>query len=188
MTEAVEAAGLLRMATSRSLVLMDELGRGTSTHDGYAIALAVTSELVRRKCLCAFATHFHSLSEEPELQGFIQPLHMRTLVQGDYVTHLYQVTRGAADKSHALAAARVAGLSQPLLLRAAAMSEAVFANKGKIYGGGSEASTAAPIPCSDAQVATVSEIVSAINRLSDGQNSTPWMLRYAQIISMQQGL
>lgn len=116
MVELSETSDILKLATSRSLVVLDELGRGTSTHDGVAIAGAVLDYLVRDlKCLTLFITHYQVLSRmslsfpNDELRN----VHMRFSEDeagGDNVTFLYEVGEGVAHRSYGLNVARLAGL------------------------------------------------------------------------------
>ncbi|KAK5100766.1 Mismatch repair protein msh3 [Exophiala xenobiotica] len=116
MVELSETSDILKLATDRSLVVLDELGRGTSTHDGVAIAGAVLDWLVReKKCLTLFITHYQVLAwmansfEEGELKN----VHMRFSEDtegGDNVTFLYEVGEGIAYRSYGLNVARLAGL------------------------------------------------------------------------------
>lgn len=115
MVEVGETAAMLRSATPRSLVLLDELGRGTSTHDGAAIAHAVLSHVVKEtKCLTLFVTHYQNLARTADgLGGLIRNVHMKfdaeTKENGDEeVTFLYEVAEGMAHRSYGLNVARLA--------------------------------------------------------------------------------
>jgi DNA mismatch repair protein MutS len=119
MVEMVETAAILRQATARSLVILDEVGRGTSTYDGLAIAWAVVESIHDSlACRCLFATHFHELTG---LAGRLAALHLATVRvrewKGDLV-FLHEVTDGAADRSYGLAVARLAGLPEAVNRRA----------------------------------------------------------------------
>lgn len=116
MVELSETSDILKLATDRSLVVLDELGRGTSTHDGVAIASAVLDWLVREKrCLTLFITHYQFLARMAD--GFpgqeLKNVHMRFSEDeegGDNVTFLYEVGEGVAHRSYGLNVARLAGL------------------------------------------------------------------------------
>lgn len=117
-----EASAIVKNATVDSLILMDELGRGTSTHDGTAIAHAVVQYLSKRlKCRTLFSTHYHDLIEGIDHSLEIQPLHMRCLEQVDPTTgheeiiFMYKVTPGECPKSHGFNAARLAGLKNDMI-------------------------------------------------------------------------
>ncbi|WCT75499.1 DNA mismatch repair protein MutS [Sphingomonas naphthae] len=119
MVEMVETAAILAQATTRSLVILDEVGRGTSTYDGLAIAWAVVEAVHdRNRCRCLFATHYHELTR---LAGRLDALslhHVRAREwKGDLVL-LHEVAPGAADRSYGLAVARLAGLPPLVLARA----------------------------------------------------------------------
>lgn len=95
---------------------MDELGRGTSTYDGTAIAHAVLMELAARRCRTLFSTHYHSLVEELKTSEDTVSLgHMACLEEGDSITFLYQFSPGACPSSHGFQAARLAGLPEPII-------------------------------------------------------------------------
>lgn len=117
-----EASAIVKNATSDSLILMDELGRGTSTHDGTAIAHAVVQYLSKHlKCRTLFSTHYHDLIEGIDKSVEIQPLHMRCLEQNDPTTgheeiiFMYKVSPGECPKSHGFNAARLAGLKNDMI-------------------------------------------------------------------------
>jgi DNA mismatch repair protein MutS len=122
MVEMVETAAILSGATNRSLVILDEVGRGTSTYDGLAIAWAVL-EAVHDDlaCRCLFATHYHELVPlTARLSGLASVTVKVREWKGDLV-FLHQVTPGAADKSYGLAVARLAGIPAPVVTRARAI-------------------------------------------------------------------
>jgi DNA mismatch repair protein MutS len=119
MVEMVETAAILRHATPRSLVVLDEIGRGTSTEDGLAIARAVVEHLHDRVGARAlFATHYHELIALASELSRLQNLH--TAVREDHgeVVFLHRVVPGAADRSYGLHVARLAGLPADVLVRA----------------------------------------------------------------------
>jgi len=133
--ELAETAAALRGATRRSLVIMDELGRGTSTFDGTAIASATVKHLVERnKCLTLFATHYHSLLEEFKDTYYVRLGHMECLVdEGDEnhaepinddknITFLYTLGEGSCPKSFGINVARLAGLPREVLSKAREVS------------------------------------------------------------------
>jgi DNA mismatch repair protein MutS len=119
MVEMVETAAILAQATPRSLVILDEIGRGTSTYDGLAIAWAVVEAMHDQvKCRTLFATHYHELTR---LAGRLDSLslhHVRAREwKGDLVL-LHEVASGAADRSYGIAVAKLAGLPPPVVARA----------------------------------------------------------------------
>jgi len=121
MVEMMETARILRQASSRSLVILDEIGRGTSTFDGLALAWAVVEELSRRGrggIRTLFATHYHELTS---LEGIIPGLRNMNIAvrewKGDIV-FLRKLVPGPADKSYGIEVARLAGVPQPVVQRA----------------------------------------------------------------------
>ncbi len=136
MVEMVEAAQILRHATRRSLVVLDEIGRGTSTHDGLAIAQAVVEHLHERgddaqggggRPRVLFATHFHELAAlEGRLPG-VANARLDVLEEGDRVTFLHRVVPGAAGRSYGIHVARLAGMPRDVTDRAALLLGALEA-------------------------------------------------------------
>ncbi|XP_056232941.1 DNA mismatch repair protein Msh3 isoform X1 [Seriola aureovittata] len=135
MEELTEASEILSRSTERSLVILDELGRGTSTHDGIAIAYATLEHFIRVvKALAMFVTHYPPLCElERAYPEHVSNYHMAFLlnepdvatdtddgeVQPEFVTFLYQLTEGAAGRSYGLNVARLADIPEPILHTAA---------------------------------------------------------------------
>ncbi len=117
--ELSETASILHHATARSLVILDELGRGTSTFDGTAIAHAVVKDLIHPlHCLAMFATHYHSLVKEWEGHSDVETGHMGCRVEGvddQKVTFLYKLAKGACPKSFGVNVARLAQLPPSIL-------------------------------------------------------------------------
>jgi DNA mismatch repair protein MutS len=119
MVEMTEAATILNTATPRSLVLLDEVGRGTATFDGLAIAWAVVEYLLthpRAKTL--FATHYHELTELAELLPGVKNYHVSVKESGSNIVFLRKVEPGSADKSYGIEVARLAGLPNAVVERA----------------------------------------------------------------------
>ena len=135
MVEMVETAAILSQATERSFVILDEVGRGTSTYDGLALAWAVAEaihETNRSRCL--FATHYHEMARLAETCPALSLHHVRAKEwKGDLVL-LHEVSEGAADRSYGLAVARLAGLPKPVLGRAKAVLDKL--EKGREKTGG----------------------------------------------------
>merc|ERR1712070_298612 len=126
--ELSETATILNHATDRSLVILDELGRGTSTFDGTAIAHAVVDYLVqRKKCLTMFATHYHLLIQDWRNDPRVTFGHMACLVEADgdeqKVTFLYTLAEGPSPKSYGLNVARLAQLPRSAIETARQKSE-----------------------------------------------------------------
>lgn len=127
MVEVSETARILRSATPRSLVILDELGRGTSTHDGAAIAHAVLQHIVTEtRCLTLFITHYQNLARVVDSLDGVRNVHMRFRADegadGENITFLYEVGEGVAHRSYGLNVARLARIPKKVLNVAAAKS------------------------------------------------------------------
>jgi len=119
MVEMVETAAILAQATERSLVILDEVGRGTSTYDGLAIAWAVVEAIHDiNRCRCLFATHYHELTRLAERLDALSLHHVRAREWKGELVLLHEVADGPADRSYGIAVAKLAGLSPPVLARA----------------------------------------------------------------------
>jgi DNA mismatch repair protein MutS len=119
MVEMTETAVILNTATSRSLIVLDEIGRGTSTYDGLALAWAVLEHIhenIRAKTL--FATHYHELTELEQQFDGIRNLHVSVKEAGDQILFLRKVEPGAADRSYGIEVARLAALPLSVIDRA----------------------------------------------------------------------
>jgi len=122
MVEMVETAAILAQASERSFVILDEVGRGTSTYDGLALAWAVVEAVHgRNRCRCLFATHYHELSRLAESCEALSLHHVRAREwKGDLVL-LHELAEGPADRSYGLAVARLAGVPKDVVARAKAV-------------------------------------------------------------------
>jgi DNA mismatch repair protein MSH6 len=124
--EMEETRNVLRFATNRSLAILDELGRGTSTFDGYSIAHAVMRYLVNKlQCRTLFSTHYHMLLDEFKDYPGVQNYHMayKANEAGDQVIFLYKFVKGTCPKSFGLNVARMAGIPAAVLEIARAKSD-----------------------------------------------------------------
>ncbi|HUP22058.1 MAG TPA: DNA mismatch repair protein MutS [Thermoanaerobaculia bacterium] len=119
MVEMIETANILRYATPSSLVVLDEVGRGTSTYDGLSLAWAIVEHL-HEVCgsLTMFATHYHELTELATTLGRVRNLTMAVREWRDQVVFLHRVAPGAADRSYGIHVAKLAGLPTPVVARA----------------------------------------------------------------------
>jgi DNA mismatch repair protein MutS len=135
MVEMVETAAILAQATSRSFVILDEVGRGTSTYDGLAIAWAVVEAIHEdNRCRCLFATHYHELTRLAERCEALSLHHVRAREwKGDLVL-LHELGEGPADRSYGLAVARLAGLPPATVARAKAVLAKLEAGRQKTGG------------------------------------------------------
>ncbi len=119
MVEMVETAAILNQATERSLVILDEIGRGTATFDGLSIAWAAVEHLHEvNRCRALFATHFHELTVLSEKLGRLSNVTMRVKEWDNDVIFLHEVGPGAADRSYGIQVARLAGLPASVVARA----------------------------------------------------------------------
>jgi DNA mismatch repair protein MutS len=119
MVEMTETAVILNTATARSLIVLDEIGRGTSTYDGLALAWAVVEHIhkhIRAKTL--FATHYHELTELASQMEGVRNLHVSVKESGDQILFLRRVEPGAADRSYGIEVARLAALPMSVIERA----------------------------------------------------------------------
>ena len=134
MVEMNETAAILHQATPRSLVLLDEIGRGTSTYDGVSIAWAVTEhlhEVVGAKTV--FATHYHELTQLADLLTAVRNMNVAVRETGDRIVFLRRLEEGGADRSYGIHVARLAGLPDPIIVRA---RELLAELEGSHSGGG----------------------------------------------------
>ena len=119
MVEMVETAAILNQATARSLVILDEIGRGTATFDGLSIAWATLEHLHDvNRCRALFATHFHELGALKERLAGLAPYTMRVKEWQNEVVFLHEVAPGAADRSYGIHVAQLAGLPAAVVARA----------------------------------------------------------------------
>ena len=122
MVEMRETASILREATRRSLVILDEIGRGTSTYDGLAIAWAVAEHLHEAVgCRALFATHYHELTELAKTAPGVANYSVSAREHGDDVVFLHKLCAGAASRSYGVAVARLAGVPEGVVARAKAI-------------------------------------------------------------------
>mgnify|MGYP000489455110 CR=1 FL=1 len=135
MVEMVETAAILSQASDRSFVILDEVGRGTSTYDGLALAWAVAEAIhERNQSRCLFATHYHELARLAETCPALSLHHVRAKEwKGDLVL-LHEVSEGAADRSYGLAVARLAGVPAEVVKRAKSVLDKL--EKGRAETGG----------------------------------------------------
>ena len=119
MVEMSETSAILHAATPRSLVLLDEIGRGTSTYDGVAIAWAVTECLHNTiGCKTIFATHYHELTQLTEELEHVRNFNVAVREVGEEIVFLHRVEPGGADRSYGIHVGRLAGLPEPVVTRA----------------------------------------------------------------------
>ena len=130
MLEMTEAAAILNHATEQSLVLMDEIGRGTSTFDGLALAGAIAAHLhERNRAFTLFATHYFELTEFPAKHERALNVHVSAAESGDRIVFLHDIQPGPASKSYGVQVARLAGMPSSLVRQARATLEALEAQQ-----------------------------------------------------------
>jgi DNA mismatch repair protein MutS len=130
MLEMLEAAAILHTATEHSLVLMDEIGRGTSTFDGLALASSIASHLHdKTRAFTLFATHYFELTELPVKHERAMNMHVSAAESGDDIVFLHELQPGPASRSYGVQVARLAGMPASLLRQARATLEALEASK-----------------------------------------------------------
>jgi DNA mismatch repair protein MutS len=119
MVEMAETSAILHTATRRSLVLLDEIGRGTSTYDGVSIAWAVSEHLHERVgCKTIFATHYHELVQLADELVAVRNYNVAVREVGDQILFLHRLQPGGADRSYGIEVGRLAGLPAPVIQRA----------------------------------------------------------------------
>ena len=121
MIEMSEVAEILKNATAHSLLILDEIGRGTSTYDGMSIARAVLEFVANPKTLGAktlFATHYHELTELESLLAGVKNYNIACKKHGDDITFLRRIVRGGADDSYGIEVAKLAGVPDKVIRRA----------------------------------------------------------------------
>jgi DNA mismatch repair protein MutS len=119
MVEMTETATILHHATAQSLVLMDEIGRGTSTYDGLSLAWACAEYLATKlKALTLFATHYFELTDLPTLLSGVANIHLDAVEHDEHIVFMHQVQHGAASKSYGLQVAQLAGVPKQVIRQA----------------------------------------------------------------------
>jgi DNA mismatch repair protein MutS len=138
MTEMVETAAVLNQATPRSLAVLDEIGRGTSTYDGLAIARAVAEHIhnnPRISCKTLFATHYHEMTALADVLPRAANYRVAVSEEGSAVVFLHRIVPGGADRSYGVHVARLAGLPLPVITRAWQLLEEMEKGAGRPVGG-----------------------------------------------------
>ncbi|MEM9422832.1 MAG: DNA mismatch repair protein MutS, partial [Pseudomonadota bacterium] len=173
MVEMVETAAILNQATGHSLVILDEVGRGTSTFDGLSIAWAAVEHLHNLiRCRGLFATHYHELTQLSHTLHRLRNISMAVREWKGDVVFLHEVKDGAADRSYGIAVAKLAGLPKPVLARAQAVLQTLEASRDTsakadlplfdMVGGADETSSTEPFSM-EVEVSAVEALIDDIN-------------------------
>jgi DNA mismatch repair protein MutS len=132
MVEMVETAAILNQATERSLVILDEIGRGTATFDGLSIAWATVEQLHDvNRCRALFATHYHELTQMAQKLDHATNVTVAVKEWKDNIVFLHEVVPGAADRSYGIQVAKLAGLPPPVIARARQVLARLEKSQGK---------------------------------------------------------
>ena len=162
MLEMTEAAAILHQATEHSLVLMDEIGRGTSTFDGLALAGAIASHLHERcRSFTLFATHYFELTEFPAKHERALNVHVSAAESGEQIVFLHEIQPGPASRSYGVQVARLAGMPGSLVRQARATLEALEAQR--VQGQAQIDLFAAPPAVTEAAPSALEAAVAALN-------------------------
>ena len=145
MVEMLETARILHQATERSLVVMDEIGRGTSTLDGLSLAWSIAEQLAARGCRTLFATHYHEITSLSDRLPRVRNLHVTVREWEDGIVFLHRIEAGRADRSYGIHVAKLAGLPREAVSRAEEILESLAVH--------SPATPASPPPAKAASAA-----------------------------------
>jgi DNA mismatch repair protein MutS len=115
MVEMSETANILKNATKNSFIILDEVGRGTSTYDGMSIAWAICEHIAKIKAKTLFATHYHELVELSNKFDNIANLTLKVVEYNEEIIFMHQIISGSADKSHGIHVAKLAGMPENVL-------------------------------------------------------------------------
>lgn len=165
MVEMTEAANILNNATSNSLILMDEIGRGTSTFDGLSLAWAFAEHLVNHtRSFTLFATHYFELTQLPDFNQYVHNVHINAAEHGDKIIFLHTVKEGPANQSYGLQVAQLAGVPRNVIKKAKKRLDMLENNSYKEPAIGETMSLALSFPRETDEVAeAIKEAVSAID-------------------------
>jgi DNA mismatch repair protein MutS len=135
MVEMSETANILNNVTDRSLVILDEIGRGTSTYDGLSIAWAVCEHLHVLGAKTLFATHYHHLNELSERLPGVRNYRVAVKEEGKHIVWLRKIVPGGTDRSYGIQVARLAGIPEAVIERAGEVLADLEASSGSVAGG-----------------------------------------------------
>ncbi|MCS6910456.1 MAG: DNA mismatch repair protein MutS, partial [Anaerolineales bacterium] len=134
MVEMVETANILHNATARSLLVLDEIGRGTSTYDGLSLAWAIVEHIhnhPKLKAKTLFATHYHELTDLAAVLPGVRNYNVAVAEEGDHVVFLHRIVPGGADRSYGIHVAQLAGLPRSVIARAQEIMAQLEASGGR---------------------------------------------------------
>ena len=178
MVEMAETSAILHLASARSLVLLDEIGRGTSTYDGVSIAWAVSEHLHdTTACKTVFATHYHELTQLSDELPAVRNFNVAVRESGEDVVFLHRLQPGGADRSYGIEVGRLAGLPAPVIVRARAVLRLLEGEQlvAGLTRDGSRAANPAPAMTDHAQLGLFAEQHPVVERLRgmDPNQMTP---------------
>ena len=163
MLEMTEAAAIVHSATEHSLVLMDEIGRGTSTFDGLALAGAIASQLHdKNRAFTLFATHYFELTDFPARHDRAINLHVSAVESGHDIVFLHEIAPGPASRSYGIQVAKLAGMPAGLVRQARATLEALEA-KSRAGDAQVDLFAAPPAPAQPPEPSAVEAALAGIN-------------------------
>ena len=168
MVEMTETANILHHATDRSLVVLDEIGRGTSTLDGLSLAWAIAEALAARGSRTLFATHYHELTTIADRMPEVTNLHVTVREWQDRIVFLHRIQPGRTDRSYGIHVAEIAGLAPAVVARARELLDSLAVHQGDAAARAS-AVPSAPAPTPDSQMSLFTEFLPhpAIDRLRE---------------------
>jgi DNA mismatch repair protein MutS len=187
MLEMTETAAILHSATEHSLVLMDEIGRGTSTYDGLAIAHSVAVELAsRNQSYALFATHYFELTQLAQRLDNVANVHVDALERGDKLLFLHAIKAGAANKSFGVNVAALAGMPQSVLRRAKKVLAELEAKGGAGQGATAQLGLFDAPPAVEAPLAPAEQLLALLAQI-DPDALTPkaaleWLYRLKGVV------
>jgi DNA mismatch repair protein MutS len=180
MVEMTETANILHNATDQSLVLMDEIGRGTSTFDGLSLAWACAKILVNDiRAYTLFATHYFELTQLPDENTHCQNVHLNAVEHEHGIVFMHRVEPGPASKSYGLQVAALAGVPQSVLLQA--REKLAELEKQKLFADptfNSESNISQPVVSEDISDQTQSELTRMLETLNPDDLSPREALKY----------
>ena len=163
MVEMTETAAILHNATTSSLVILDELGRGTSTLDGLSLAWAITEALAERGARTLFATHYHELTAIADRLKAVTNLHVAVREWKDEVIFLHRIETGRADRSYGIHVARLAGIPRGVVDRASEVLDTLAVHAGDPAKGAPHQPTLFDPPAADSKAKALADEIAALD-------------------------